>query len=95
VSSLVLAFGEDRALWTHHATTTKWTQSDEAGKYTVSGLRPGNYLVVALQPSSGSSMMNNTNTGYWESLAKQATPVTIGDDERKVLNLKLASEPDR
>jgi hypothetical protein len=95
VSSLVLAFGEDRALWTHHATTTKWTQSDEAGKYTVSGLRPGNYLVVALPPSSGSSMMNNTNTGYWESLAKQATPVTIGDDERKVLNLKLASEPDR
>jgi Carboxypeptidase regulatory-like domain len=96
VSSLVLAFGEDRSLWTHHATTTKFTQSDESGKYTFSGLRPGNYLVVALAPSSGSgSWMMNSAIEYWESLAKQATPVTIGDDERKVLNLKLVSQLDR
>jgi hypothetical protein len=95
VSTLVLAFGEDRALWTYHATTTKFTQSDDAGKYTVSGLRPGNYLVVALPPSSGMSIMSSANVEYWESLAKQATPVTIGDDERKVLNLKLVSPLDR
>jgi hypothetical protein len=95
VSGLVLAFGEDRALWTPHATTTKWTQSDESGKYTFSDLRPGNYLVVALPPGSGSWMMSNTSLERWESVAKQATPVTIGDDERKVLNLKLVSELDR
>jgi hypothetical protein len=39
-------------------------------------------------------MMNST-IEYWESLAKHATPVTVGDDERKVLNLKLVSQLDR
>jgi hypothetical protein len=94
-SSLVLAFGEDRVLWTHHATTTKWTRSDESGKYKLSGLRAGNYLVVAVPLNSGSWIMTNTNLEKWESLAKQATPVAIGDDERKVLNLKLVSQLDR
>ena len=94
-SGVVIAFGEDRTLWTQHATTTKWTRSYEAGQYKLSGLRPGRYLVAALPLSSASSMMNLTTADQWESLAKQATPVTIGDDERKVLNLKLVSEIDR
>jgi hypothetical protein len=94
-SGLVMAFGEDRALWTQHATTTKWTRSYEGGRYKLSGLRPGRYLVVALPMSSASSMMNLTSADQWESLAKHATPVTIGDNERKVLNLKVVSDSDR
>jgi hypothetical protein len=37
-------------------------------------------------------MMVDPEPDVWESLARQATPVTIGDNERKVLNLTLGTE---
>ena len=59
------------------------------------GLRAGRYLVAAVPMVLGLRFLNDVTTEEWESLAKQATPVTIGDDERKVLNLKVVSELDR
>jgi hypothetical protein len=89
-SCFVIAFGEDRALWTPHATTTKGMNAEEAGKYRLRGLRPGRYLVAAVPVELGLRFLNDATPEEWESIAKHATPVTIGDDERKVLNLKLA-----
>jgi Carboxypeptidase regulatory-like domain len=94
-SSFVIVFGEDRALWTSLATTTKGGHTGEEGKYWLGGLRPGRYLVAALPTISGLRFLNGGTPEEWESLAKQATPVTIGDNERKVLNLKVVSELDR
>jgi Carboxypeptidase regulatory-like domain len=92
-SSFVLAFGEDRSLWFSMATTTKSVHAGEDGKYRLQGLRPGRYLVTALSMFHLSPVERTPE--QWESLAKHATPVTIGDNERKVLNLSLVSEIDR
>jgi hypothetical protein len=94
-SSFVFVFGEDRALWTPSATTTKWVQSDDKGKYALRGLRPGRYLVVATPLPSGPRLMMETEPEAWEALAKQATPVTIGDNESRTLNLTPVPEGDR
>jgi hypothetical protein len=95
VASFVVAFGEDRTLWTPHASTTKWVQSDGEGKFTLRGLRPGRYLVAAMPLTFASRMMIDPGPDVWESLARQATPVTLGDNERKTLNLTLGTERDR
>ncbi len=94
-AALVFAFGEDRALWSPIATTTKSSTVGEKGDYRFTGLRPGRYFVVALPLGSRPPVMFEERSEAWEALAKQATLVTIGDQERKTLDLKLATELDR
>jgi Carboxypeptidase regulatory-like domain len=94
-SALVIAFGEDRALWTPHATTTKSASAGEKGDYKITGLRPGRYLLIAVPPGLRPWMVFEERPEAWEALAKQATLVTIGDQERKTLDLNLVSELDR
>lgn len=92
--ALVLAFNEDRDAWFQSASTTRFGSVDEKGEYKLYGLRTGRYLVVAI-PRDKRPPPLEENPEYWESLAKQATLVTIGDQERKAMDLKLVSELDR
>jgi hypothetical protein len=95
VAAMVFAFGEETALWNPHATTTKYASAGEKGNYMIRSLRPGRYLVVAVPPGSRPPMMFDEGPDVFEALAKHATTVTIGDQERKTLDLKLVTELDR
>jgi protocatechuate 3,4-dioxygenase beta subunit len=95
VAAMVFAFGEEPALWNPHATTTKYAVAGEKGAYRIGGLRPGRYFVVAVPAGSRPPMMFDEGPDVFEALAKQATAVTVGDQERKALDLTLVSERDR
>jgi protocatechuate 3,4-dioxygenase beta subunit len=92
----VFAFGEDRSLWSPHATTTKSVSADEEkGAYRITGLRPGRYLVVAVPLGSRPPMMFDEGAEAWEALARHASVVTVGVQEQATLDLTLVSERDR
>jgi Carboxypeptidase regulatory-like domain len=94
-AAFVIAFGEDRSLWSPFATTTKYATAGEKGDYKLTGLRPGRYLVLAVPPGSRPPFMSEESHEAWEALAGQATAVTVGDQERRSLDLTLVSERDR
>jgi protocatechuate 3,4-dioxygenase beta subunit len=95
VAAMVFAFGEEPALWHPHATTTKYSIAGEKGAYKIGGLRPGRYFVVAVPAGSRSPMMFDEGPEAFEALAKEATVVTIGHQERKALDLELVTDRDR
>jgi hypothetical protein len=94
VAAMVFAFGEEPALWNPHATTTKYAVAGEKGAYRIGGLRPGRYFVVAVPAGSRLPMMFDEGPDAFEALAKDATIVTIGEQERKMLDLDLVIDRD-
>jgi len=92
--ALVLAFSDDREAWFQSASTTRFGGSDDKAEYKLNGLKSGRYLVIAI-PRDKRPPPFDEGTEFWEALAKQATLVTIGDQERKTLDLKLVTELDR
>lgn len=90
----VLAFSDDRAQWFQAATTTRFGGSDDKGEYRLNGLRAGTYLIIAL-PRDKRPPELDEGADAWEALAKQASVVTVGDNERKTVDLKLIADIDR
>jgi hypothetical protein len=94
LESLVLAFSDDRGAWFQSASTTRFGGGDDKGEYKLNGLKLGRYLVIAI-PRDKRPPSPDEGPEFWEALAKQATLVTIGDQERKTMDLKLVTELDR
>jgi Carboxypeptidase regulatory-like domain len=92
-AAIVVVLGEERALWTSHASTTKYATVDDKGNYRIAGLRQGRYLAIAV-PAESRPPMFDDGPEAWEALARNATAVTIGDQERKTLDLELVTERD-
>jgi hypothetical protein len=84
--SLVILLNPDPATWQAGLATLKTAMTSADGKYRFEGLRPGRYLAVAtMREDLG---FPNPSAAFLEAIAKQATEVTIGDDESKTLALK-------
>ena len=82
----VVLLSDDPALWHDRASTTTIASTDADGKYRVEGLRAGRYLVVAIPREDPPTPV--MTPGYFEQLAKHATPVTFGEGESKTLDLR-------
>jgi hypothetical protein len=83
-------FGEDRATW--FASSIRFRQGflRADGRFVFRGLRPGRYNIVALPRDR---WPNNTaaDSADFESLAREATPIVLGEDEQRVVDLRLAT----
>jgi hypothetical protein len=84
---VVLIFAEDEARWTHPTLRyTMVSRPDQDGRYAAQNLPPGRYLAVALDSLEEGTA---SDPSLLESLRSRATPVHLGDGERKVLALRL------
>jgi len=84
---VVLIFAEDEARWTHPTLRyTMVSRPDQDGRYAAQNLPPGRYLAVALDYLEEGTA---SDPSLLESLRSRATPVHLGDGERKVLALRL------
>jgi hypothetical protein len=87
----IIIFSEDKALWRSNALRTRRTSTDPSGGFRVTGLLPGRYYAIAVPRDRimlpGSSM----DAAYYEELTKDATAFVIGENEQRVLELKLVS----
>lgn len=90
VEAAVLVFSDDKAAWRPNATRTRRGGADATGKYRVTGLLAGRYLVVALPRARLNIPTASQDAAFFEQLAKEATPFVVGDDEQRQVDLKLA-----
>jgi hypothetical protein len=86
ISYVIVAFAEDRRLWTPQSRFIATARPDQTGRYTLAGLPPGRYRVVAL---------NYLQTGaerdprILERLVGQATPLTLAEGEARAMDFRI------
>jgi hypothetical protein len=85
----VVLFSEDRAAWFVVSSRFRIT-FPQGGRYTLKGLRPGRYYVVAL-PSERRINEQSMDAATLDALVREATPLVLGEDEPRVVDLKLAA----
>lgn len=86
----VVVFGEDTAAWFPESSRLRGARAGRDGRYVVPGLRPGRYYVVAL-PSSVPWDFQQANKSVLEQFTREATLVTIGEDDRRQVDLRVAT----
>jgi hypothetical protein len=85
VSYIVVAFAEDRRLWTPPSRFVATARPDQTGRYTLTGLPPGRYRVVALNYLPAGT---EQDPRILERLAAQATPLTLSEGEARSMDLR-------
>jgi len=86
----VLLFSEDKAAWRINSIWTKRTGFDAKGHFRITGLMPGRYYIAALpRQRLDISRGGDTESGFFEQLAKEATLVTVGVDDQRTVDLRL------
>ena len=84
----VIMFAEDPAGWMTSSVRMHRSLPDPTGKFKIFGLLPGRYYVVAgsrervFQPGL-------VARSYFEELAKHAIIITIGENEKRVIDLRI------
>jgi hypothetical protein len=63
------------------------------GQFSVGGLAAGRYYAIAVA-REGFRPAANPGEAFFDLLSKEATPLVIGDDERRTLELRLWRWPE-
>jgi hypothetical protein len=87
----VVLFGEDKATWFSASIRFRLGFAGRDGRFSVKGLRPGRYYLIALPPERPIDDQS-VDAAMLGSLIREATVVVLGDDEQRVVDLKLASK---
>jgi protocatechuate 3,4-dioxygenase beta subunit len=91
VGAHVIAFSDDHGRWYPGSRFLRQVTTAQDGLYQLSGLPPGSYFAAAAMrlPIEGEEAWQDP--AFLEALASRATRITLGDGQRQVLNLKVAS----
>jgi len=89
----VYVFSDDRSAWSMSSPRTVYSDVPEGGRFTVSGLVAGRYYAIAIA-RDGFRPPPTAGPAFFELLSRDATAFTIGDDERRTLNLTLWRWPE-
>ena len=88
-TAVVLAFPVEPQRWVGYGTNPRHLKSAQAsrtGAYTLEGLPPGDYFVIAIDDAESADWMDPKSL---EALARQATKLSVTDVEAKTLDLTL------
>lgn len=91
LDATVILFPADYRTWLDHGATQKRLRNTRAasdGTFVLSNMSPGSYLVVAI-PSEALGDVRDAQ--FLDVLARSATRVTIGDAEKKTIDLSVSS----
>ena len=91
--AVVYVFSEDRMSWTSSSPRTLSTEVTEDGRFSVTGLAAGRYFVIAVA-RDGFRTPPSPGPAFFELLSRDATPVAVGDDERRTLELRAWRWPE-
>jgi protocatechuate 3,4-dioxygenase beta subunit len=86
ISYVVVAFAEDRRLWTPQSRFVATARPDQTGRYTLAGLPPGRYRVVALNYLPSGAVRDPR---ILERLAAPATPLTLAEGEARTMDFQI------
>jgi hypothetical protein len=85
----VILFSEDRSAWFGGSSRFR-TVFPQAGRFNIKGLRAGRYYLVALPPERRVTDQT-VDAATLEALVRDAAALVLGDDDQRVVDLKLAS----
>jgi hypothetical protein len=86
ISYVIVAFAEDRRLWTPQSRFIATARPDQTGRYTLAGLPPGRYRVVAVSYLQTGA---ERDPRILERLAAQATPLTLAEGEARSMDFRI------
>jgi hypothetical protein len=88
----LLIFSDDKSLWRTNSIRTRRGSADLTGHFTLQGLLAGHYYLIAL-PQERASALNfgSVDPSVFEQFAKEATAVTVGEDEQRQVDLRIAT----
>ena len=87
----VFAFPSNYMVWIDQGMSNRRQASAptaKSGTYSLSGLPPGDYLIVAVNADAIGSMRD---TKFFDTLARSATHVTLSDGEKRSLDLTVST----
>ena len=84
VTGTVIIFPDEGSLWIEDLRTVRTARAAQSGVFTIKGIRPGEYLAVAV-PTVQNNQWNDPE--FLESLRAQATRVSLREGETKQLEL--------
>jgi Carboxypeptidase regulatory-like domain len=90
-SCRIVLFGEDKATWFGSSLRTRIGWPNRDGRFSLQGLRPGRYYLIALPPERQIDDQS-VDAAILGALVREATALVLGDDEQRVVDLKLASK---
>ena len=82
----IVVFSADKSLWTSMSRRQTMARPASSGRYVVSNLPPGDYLVAAVTDVEQGSWFD---PAFLEQLLPAAVKVTLAEGERRVLDLKI------
>ena len=85
----VIIFPAERELWNNYGTSPRRlrnVRADTKGAYTISNVPPGRYYVAAVREALAAEWQDPK---FLETLANEATPVTIGEGQQMTQALKV------
>jgi hypothetical protein len=85
---VAVLFPEEREKWTAQSRFMGSGRPDQQGRYKITGLPAGKYLVAAVDYLETGA---DRDPELLDRLKESATPVTLGEGESKTLNLKLVT----
>jgi hypothetical protein len=90
-AATLLLFSEDKTLWRTNSIHTRRGNVDVTGHFRMQGVLPGQYLMIAL-PQERANALNfgSVDPAVFEQFAKEATLVTVGQNEQRQVDLRLA-----
>lgn len=91
LNAMVIVFPADYAAWIDHGMSNRRTRSTSVGKpgtFRLTGLPPGDYLAVAINPDMVGDVRDVRT--WAPSLARAATRFSLGDGEKRTLDLVVS-----
>jgi len=82
----VIVFPTDRDKWTPNSRYMRTSRPDQDGRYKLSGVPPGAYLVIALDYLDQNEW---NDPEFLEKLRSKATPFSVNEGETKSVDLKI------
>ena len=82
----VIVFPTDRDKWTPNSRYMRTSRPDQDGRYKVSGVPPGAYLVIALDYLDQNEW---NDPEFLEKIRSKATPFSLNEGETKSVDLRL------
>ena len=82
----VIAFAQDRALWTRSSRFQSSGRSDDKGHFSLTGLPPGSYYVIALDRVESGTLQD---PDFLETLMPKATAFTLVEAETRNVDVRL------
>ena len=88
-SLIILIYPSDEKYWTPYSYRLRWARAREDGTFVIDGLPAGRYRLATLRAAEFGAWFD---PAFLRGIDHSSMPVSIADNERKVLNLRVPGD---